>query len=210
MRDTLGKRRDAPAVARRHLAAVQLGAEVPRLRVADHRALISGGVEQAPSPRVDAQRPGPIDLDAAADRRAGRQPGHPGGHLVDGHRCIILVDTRTRSPSPPASTICDKHSKNCLARRITSADSSEQIAARLLAAATNLCADTTVVVMGRVTIALLGTRTTRDHARLDRRANQTEVGLGLTGHDPACVLTHVGAVEIETNTPHQLGHVRLA
>ena len=91
-----------------------------------------------------------------------------------------------------------------------SADSGEQIAARLLAAATNLCADTAVVVVGRVTIALLGTRTTRDHARIDRGANQTEVGLGLTGHDPACVLTHVGAVEIETNTPHQLGHVRLA
>jgi len=64
--------------------------------------------------------------------------------------------------------------------------------------------------MGRVTIALLGTRTTRDHARLDRGANQTEVGLGLTGHDAACVLTHVGAVEIEANAPHQLGHVRLA
>jgi hypothetical protein len=91
-----------------------------------------------------------------------------------------------------------------------SADSGEQIAARLLAAATNLCADTAVVVVGRVTIALLGTRTTRDHARLDRGANQTEGGLGLTGHDPACVLTHVGAVEIETDTPDQLGHVRLA
>ena len=91
-----------------------------------------------------------------------------------------------------------------------SADSGEQIAARPLAAATNLCADTAVVVVGRVTIALLGTRTTRDHARVDRGANQTEVGLGLTGHDPAGVLTHVGAVEIETNTPHQLGDVRLA
>jgi hypothetical protein len=67
-----------------------------------------------------------------------------------------------------------------------------------------------VVVVRRVTIALLGARTTRDHARLDRRANQTEVGLGLTRHDPARVLTHVGAVEIEANTPHQLGHVRLA
>ncbi len=67
-----------------------------------------------------------------------------------------------------------------------------------------------MVVVGRVTLALLGTRTTRDHARLDRGVNQTEVGLGLTGHDPAGGLTHVGAVEIETNTPHQLGHVGLA
>jgi hypothetical protein len=96
------------------------------------------------------------------------------------------------------------------ANRCYLADSGEQIAARLLAAATNLGADTAMVVVGRVTIALLGTRTTRDHARLDRGANQTEVGLGLTGHDPAGVLTHVGAVEIETNTPHQFGHVRLA
>ena len=90
------------------------------------------------------------------------------------------------------------------------AESSEQINARLLAAATDLCADTAVVVVGRMTIALLGTRTTGNHARLDRGANQTEVGLGLTGHDPAGDLTHVGAVEVETNTPHQLGHVRLA
>ena len=96
------------------------------------------------------------------------------------------------------------------ANRCHLADRGEQIAARLLAAATNLCADTAVVMVRRVTIALFGTRTTRDHARLDRGANQTEVGLGLTGHDPARGLTHVGAVEIETNTPHQLGHVRLA
>src|SRR5918992_548214 len=65
-------------------------------------------------------------------------------------------------------------------------------------------------MVGRMAIALLGARTTRDNARLDRCAYDTEVGLGLTGHDPAGRVAHVGAVKIEPNAPHQLGHVRLA
>ena len=65
-------------------------------------------------------------------------------------------------------------------------------------------------MVGRVAIALLGARTTRDNARLDRGAYDTEVGLGLTGHDPAGRVAHVGAVKVEPHAPHQLGHVRLA
>jgi hypothetical protein len=67
-----------------------------------------------------------------------------------------------------------------------------------------------MVVVGRVAIALLGAGTTRDNARLDRCAHDTELGLGLTGHDPARRVAHVGAVETEPNAPHQLGQVRLA
>ena len=65
-------------------------------------------------------------------------------------------------------------------------------------------------MVGRVAIALLGASPTRDDACLDRGAYQAEVGLGLTGHDPAGRVAHVGAVKIEPNAPHQLGHVRLA
>ena len=65
-------------------------------------------------------------------------------------------------------------------------------------------------MVGRVAIALLGASPTRDDACFDRGAHQAEVGLGLTGHDPAGRVAHVGAVKIEPNAPHQLGHVRLA
>ncbi len=75
---------------------------------------------------------------------------------------------------------------------------------------TNLGADTAVVMVGRVAIALLGASTTGDNARVNRRAYDAEVGLGLTGHDPAGRVAHVGAVKIEPNAPHQLGHARLA
>src|SRR5918999_3645915 len=122
--------------------------------------------------------------------------------------------------------MCDRGRRGCAGRAIGSclsgatreraanrcylAGSGEQIAACLLAAAANLSAGTAVVVVGRVAIALLGARTTRDDARLERCAYDTEVGLGLTGHDPAGRVAHVGAVKTEANAPHQLGHVRLA
>src|SRR4051794_16782160 len=88
--------------------------------------------------------------------------------------------------------------------------SGEQIGASLLAAATNLGAHAAVVMVGCVPIALLGARTTRDNARLERGADDAEVGFGLTGHDPASGLAHVGAVEVQPNAPHQLRHIRLA
>jgi hypothetical protein len=65
-------------------------------------------------------------------------------------------------------------------------------------------------MVGRVAITLLGASTTRDNASLDRGADDAEVGLGLTGHNPAGRVAHVGAVKVEPNAPHQLGHVRLA
>jgi hypothetical protein len=86
----------------------------------------------------------------------------------------------------------------------------EQFAACLRAAATNLSADTAVVMVGRVAITLLGASATCDNTGLERGAYDAEVGLGLTGHDPAGRVAHVGAVKVEPNAPHQLGHVRLA
>jgi hypothetical protein len=67
-----------------------------------------------------------------------------------------------------------------------------------------------VVVVGRVAIALLGASTTSDNTCLDRGAYDADIGLGLTGHDPAGRVAHAGTVEVEPNAPHQLGHVRLA
>src|ERR671915_940797 len=113
--------------------------------------------------------------------------------------------------------MCDRGRRGCAGRAIGSclsgatreraanrcylADSGEQIAARLLAAATNLSADTAVVMVGRVAIALLGASTTCDNASLNRGAYDAEVGLGLTSHDPAGRVANVGAVKVEPHAP---------
>jgi hypothetical protein len=65
-------------------------------------------------------------------------------------------------------------------------------------------------MVGRVAITLLGASATCDDTGLDRGTYDADIGLGLTGHDPARRVAHVGAVKVEPNTPHQLGHVRLA
>ena len=65
-------------------------------------------------------------------------------------------------------------------------------------------------MVGRVAITLLGASATCDNAGLERGAYDADIGLGLTGHDPARRVAHVGAVKVEPNAPHQLGHVRLA
>ena len=86
----------------------------------------------------------------------------------------------------------------------------EQFAACLLAAATNLSADTAVVMVGRVAITLFGASATCDNTGLERGAYDADIGLGLTGHDPARRVAHVGAVKIEPNAPDHVGHIRLA
>jgi hypothetical protein len=65
-------------------------------------------------------------------------------------------------------------------------------------------------MVGRVAITLLGASATCDNTGLERGAYDAEVGLGLTGDDPARRVAHVGAIKVEPNAPHQLGHVRLA
>jgi hypothetical protein len=49
-------RPDARTVARRELAALQHGAEVARVRVAEDRALVAGGGEQPARPRIEGRR----------------------------------------------------------------------------------------------------------------------------------------------------------
>ena len=75
---------DAGALARGQLAAVQLRAVVPSVRVSDDGPVIAGGGEQAPRPGIDAQRLGPAQLDATADRRADRELGHGRRDVVGG------------------------------------------------------------------------------------------------------------------------------
>jgi hypothetical protein len=86
----------------------------------------------------------------------------------------------------------------------------QQFAACLGAAATNVSTDTAVVMVGSVAVTLLGASATCDNTPFERGAYDAEVGFGLTGHDPARRVAHVGAVKVEPNAPHQLGHVRLA
>src|SRR5262245_31774242 len=67
------ERPDARTLTGRQLAIVQLGAVVASVRVTDDGAVVADEGEQAPRPRIDAERLGPAELDAATDRRAGRQ-----------------------------------------------------------------------------------------------------------------------------------------
>ena len=52
---------------------------------------------------------------------------------------------------------------------------------------------------GRVAITLLGASATCDNTGLERGAYDADIGLGLTGHDPARRVAHVGAVKVEPN-----------
>ena len=65
-------------------------------------------------------------------------------------------------------------------------------------------------MVGRVAFALLGARTTGDHARLEPGAGDADVGFGLAGQDAADAVADIGAVEIEPDAPDQLRHVWLA
>src|SRR3954452_5615898 len=94
-----------------------------------------------------------------------------------GARCRCATACNPPKPPPITTTRCRLAFKGL-------ADSGEQIAASLLAAATNLGAHAAVVMVGRVAFALLGTHTTRDDARLECGAYDAEVGFSLTGHDP--------------------------
>jgi hypothetical protein len=62
----------------------------------------------------------------------------------------------------------------------------------------------------RVAITLLGASAACDDTGLECGAYNADIGLGLTGHDPARRVAYDGAVKVEPNAPHQVGHVRLA
>ena len=91
-----------------------------------------------------------------------------------------------------------------------SAERSEQVVARLLAAAAHLGANTAVLVVLGVALALFATGAACHDARLNRCANNADVRCGLAGHDAAGGLAQVGAVETKANAAHQLLQVALA
>src|SRR5689334_17788267 len=122
---------------------------------------------------------------------------------LSGHRGRPLRRVRARLVSTPATP-------KLSAGELGLAHGREQIATGLLTAAANLRADAAVVMVGGVPLALLGARTTGDHARLERGADDSDVGFGLTGQHSADAVADIGAVEIEPDAPDELRHVRLA
>src|SRR6266550_9524310 len=85
----------------------------------------------------------------------------------------------------------------------------QQIFAGPFTTAADLGADSAVLVVGGVLLALLGARPTGCRAGLDLRAEDAEVRLGLPDEDAAGGLTGVGAIEAESNAADHLRHVRL-
>ena len=67
-----------------------------------------------------------------------------------------------------------------------------------------------MLVVGGVLVALVGAGAASHRARLNRRADDAEIGLGLTDQDSAGGSAGIGAVEAEANAANQLQYVRLA
>ena len=86
----------------------------------------------------------------------------------------------------------------------------DQVVAGLIAATADLGADAAVLVVGRVLLAFLGAGAAGHCARLDRRAEDAEIGLGLPDEDSAGGVAEIGAVEAEANAADELQYVRLA
>jgi hypothetical protein len=79
-----------------------------------------------------------------------------------------------------------------------------------LAAAADLRADAAVLVVSRVTVALLGAGDACDCAGLDRRADEPDVRTTLARRDPRGRVADVGAVEGDTDHADQRAHVVLS
>src|SRR5919109_3975724 len=80
----------------------------------------------------------------------------------------------------------------------------------MLAAAAHLGANAAVLVVIGVVLTLFATGPARQHAGLNRCADDADVGRGLAGHDAAGGLAQVGAIETKANAAHQPLHVALA
>jgi hypothetical protein len=78
----------------------------------------------------------------------------------------------------------------------------------LLTPAADLGADAAVLVVGRMLVALLRARSTRDRARLGFRPEDADLRFGPPDEDSPRGLAGVGAVEAESNAADHLGHVR--
>src|SRR5919204_4213568 len=88
-------------------------------------------------------------------------------------------------------------------------DRREEIVARLLAATTDLGTEPTVLVMGGVPLALLGTGEAGRRTGFDHRTDEAEIRLGLACDDTSGCVAGVGAVEAEANAAGQLADVVL-
>ena len=67
-----------------------------------------------------------------------------------------------------------------------------------------------MLVVSRVLLALRGARVAGHRARLERRAEDAEVGLSLTDQDSARSSADISAVETKADAADHLPHVRLA
>lgn len=89
-------------------------------------------------------------------------------------------------------------------------ESSQQVVARTLAAATDLGADATVLVMGRVAFALLGAHGAGRRACLDDPPQETAVVDGLPGGDTNVRVAGLGAIQTESDDAEEILDIGLA
>jgi hypothetical protein len=82
---------------------------------------------------------------------------------------------------------------------LRSAHHLEKVVARFLAAPTDFGASATVLVMGRMKVAFLGTDGAGRRTRLDHCPHEAKIRRRLPRHDAAGGVAHVGAVEAEAN-----------
>jgi hypothetical protein len=92
---------------------------------------------------------------------------------------------------------------------MSSTNRCDQVVARLLAAAADLGANTAVLVMGGMPLALSTTGLARRGAGLDHRPQDAQIRRGLTYRDPGGRVACISAVEAEANAAHHLVHVVL-
>lgn len=96
------------------------------------------------------------------------------------------------------------------ASRVVLAKGCEEVVACLLAASTHLGAETAVLVVGGVQLALLGAGQAGHRAGLDAGTDEAKVGRRLPCQDAAGGVANVGAVEVEPYAPNQVGALVLA
>lgn len=80
----------------------------------------------------------------------------------------------------------------------------KKLVASRLAAAADLCAQTTLLMVGGVAVAFLRTGEAGRGTRFDHAADETDIGRALSDRDAAGRLARIGAVESDSNHPHQL------
>ncbi len=85
----------------------------------------------------------------------------------------------------------------------------EQLIARLFAAAAGFGADTAVLVVMGVPLALISTCTAGCGAGLDGRADDAEIGLRLARHHAAGGVAEIGAVKTQANAADHVSDVLL-